>query len=75
MAQPHDASQPAEIAIIGVPTALGGHVAGMELTPAGLRELGLIERLQARPGLAGANLRDKCIGGAANALYRALTEP
>jgi arginase len=59
MAQPHDASQPAEIAIIGVPTALGGHVAGMELTPAGLRELGLIERLQARPGLAGANLRDE----------------
>jgi arginase len=31
----------------------------MELTPAGLRELGLIERLQARRGLAGARLRDE----------------
>jgi len=30
----------------------------MELTPTGLRELGLLERLAARPGLAGARLRD-----------------
>jgi arginase len=59
MSPTHDASQPAEIAIIGVPTALGGPVAGMELTPAGLRGLGLIERLQARPGLAGKILRDE----------------
>jgi arginase len=48
----------AEIAIVGVPTALGGHLSGMEQTPAGLRNLGLIERLRARPGLAGVTLRD-----------------
>lgn len=46
------------IAIVGVPTALGGHLPGMELTPAGLRDLGLLDRLRARPGLAGADLRD-----------------
>ncbi len=46
------------IAIVGVPTALGGHLSGMELTPAGLRELGLLDRLRARPELAGATLRD-----------------
>ncbi len=44
--------------ILGVPTALGGHLAGMEQTPQGMRELGLSERLQARPGLAGVELRD-----------------
>ena len=38
----------ASIALIGVPTALGGHLAGMELAPAGLRQLGLVERLRAR---------------------------
>jgi arginase len=58
MSPTHGAFEPTEIAIIGVPTALGGPLAGMELTPGGLRELGLIERLQARPGLVGAQLRD-----------------
>jgi arginase len=46
------------IVIVGVPTALGGHLPGMERTPAGLRDLGLLERLRAQPGLAGADLRD-----------------
>lgn len=46
------------IAIVGVPTALGGHLQGMELTPAGLRALGLLDRLGSRPGLAGVELRD-----------------
>ena len=48
----------AAIAVIGVPTALGGHLSGMEATPAGLRELGLLDRLRARPGLAGVDVRD-----------------
>lgn len=51
-------SQGTSIAIVGVPTALGGHLPGMELTPAGLRELGLLDRLRARPGLTGATFRD-----------------
>ncbi len=59
MNQAHDGSHPTEIAVVGIPTALGGHLAGMELTPAGLRELGLIERLQARPALGGTRLRDE----------------
>lgn len=46
------------IAIVGVPTALGGHLAGMERTPAGLRALGLIDKLRARPGLATAKVVD-----------------
>jgi arginase len=46
------------IVVVGVPTALGGHLPGMELAPAGLRGLGLIDRLRARPGLAGAEIRD-----------------
>src|SRR6187401_3406210 len=48
----------APIAIVGVPTALGGHLSGMEFTPAGLRALGLVDMLRAAPGLAGAELRD-----------------
>jgi arginase len=40
------------IVIVGVPTALGGHLSGMEATPAGLRDLGLLAALAARPGLA-----------------------
>ena len=48
----------AAIAVIGVPTALGGHLAGMETTPAGLRELGLLDRLRGRAGLAGVDVRD-----------------
>ena len=39
----------APIAIVGVPTALGGHLSGMEFTPAGLRALG-----SGRPAPGGA---------------------
>ncbi len=46
------------IAIVGVPTSLGGHLSGMELTPRGLRAAGLLERLRARPGLRAVELRD-----------------
>jgi arginase len=48
----------APIAIVGVPTALGGHLSGMELAPAGLRALGLVDMLRAAPGLTGADVRD-----------------
>jgi arginase len=48
----------ATIVLVGVPTALGGHAAGMERTPAGLRELGVIDALRAAPELAEATLRD-----------------
>ena len=37
------------IVLAGSPTALGGHFAGMERTPAELRRLGLAERLAADP--------------------------
>ena len=40
------------VAVVGVPTALGGHFAGMELSPAELRRLGLLDRL------AGIEIRD-----------------
>jgi arginase len=33
------------IVLLGVPTALGGHLAGMERTPADLRRMGFVERL------------------------------
>jgi arginase len=46
------------IVIVGVPTSLGGHLAGMERTPAGLRDLGLVEALRARPLLRDAEVRD-----------------
>jgi arginase len=46
------------IVIVGVPTSLGGHLAGMERTPTGLRDLGLVEALRARPLLADAEVRD-----------------
>ena len=46
------------IAIVGIPTSLGGHLAGMELTPHGLRSAGLVEVLRGRPLLADADLRD-----------------
>jgi arginase len=48
----------APITIVGVPTALGGHLSGMEFAPAGLRALGLVDMLQAAPGLAGVEVRD-----------------
>jgi arginase len=60
----HVPSPPGPIAIAGSPTALGGHFAGMERTPAELRRRGLLQRLAARPGLAGANWHD--VGDAAN---------
>jgi arginase len=46
------------IVIVGVPTALGGHLPGMEQTPRGLRDLGLVDGLRASESLAGAELRD-----------------
>jgi arginase len=52
------------IVIAGSPTALGGHFGGMERGPALLRELGLRDRLAARPGLAGTTWLDH--GDAAN---------
>ena len=52
------------IVIAGSPTALGGHFAGMERGPAELRGRGLLERLAARPGLAGMAWLDH--GDAAN---------
>lgn len=50
--------------ILGSPTALGGHVGGMERTPTALRGAGLIDRLRARPGLRDATLVD--VGDAMN---------
>jgi arginase len=52
------------IVLAGSPTALGGHLGGMERTPEALRRHGLIEALAARPGLAGVTWRDA--GDAAN---------
>ncbi|MGZ3587213.1 MAG: arginase family protein [Candidatus Limnocylindrales bacterium] len=46
------------IVLLGVPTALGGHREGMERSPAGLRELGLVQRLTHRPAPAGVELID-----------------
>ena len=46
------------IAILGSPTALGGHFAGMDKGPSALRAVNLIERLRARAGLAGMSLVD-----------------
>ena len=52
------------VVIVGSPTALGGHLAGMERTPAELRRHGLAARLAARPRLAGTDWTDA--GDAAN---------
>jgi arginase len=46
------------IVLVGVPTALGGHLPGMELTPRGLRDRGLARRLATRPGLPDVDIRD-----------------
>ena len=46
------------IAILGSPTALGGHFAGMDKGPGALRGVGLLDRLRARKGLSGASLID-----------------
>ena len=45
----------APIALVGVPTALGGHLSGMQLSPAGLRALGLVEMLRARPEMTNSH--------------------
>ena len=52
------------IALVGSPTALGGHFGGMERTPSELRRLGLLDRLRERPGLADEEIVDR--GDAAN---------
>ena len=49
---------PDPIVLVGSPTALGGHFDGMDRTPAEARRLGLLERLRAAPGLAGALVTD-----------------
>jgi len=49
---------PDSIVLVGSPTALGGHFDGMERTPAEARRLGLVDRLRAAPGLAGASVVD-----------------
>ena len=46
------------IVVVGVPTALGGHLSGMERTPGELRALGLLDSLAARPLLKRAAIRD-----------------
>lgn len=46
------------IAIVGSPTALGGHFGGMEHGPRLLRDAGLIDLLAGRPGLAGQTIVD-----------------
>lgn len=46
------------LAIIGSPTALGGHFAGMDRGPAALREAGLLDRLRSVPALDGVTLVD-----------------
>ena len=49
---------PVPIVLAGSPTSLGGHFGGMERSPAELRRFGLVDRLRAAPGLAGATLTD-----------------
>ena len=49
---------PGSIAIVGSPTALGGHFGGMEHGPRLLRDAGLIDLLAGRPGLAGRTIVD-----------------
>jgi len=54
-----DGSPPSShIAIVGSPTALGGHFAGMERGPAELRAAGLLDRLYDRPRLVDATFVD-----------------
>ncbi|MEZ0239510.1 MAG: arginase family protein [Chloroflexota bacterium] len=48
----------ASIAIVGSPTALGGHFGGMEHGPRLLRDAGLIDLLASRPGLTGQTIVD-----------------
>jgi arginase len=46
------------IVVVGVPTALGGHLGGMERSPRTMRELALLDRLRARLALADEALLD-----------------
>src|SRR5829696_788233 len=46
------------IAMVGSPTALGGHFPGMDKGPTALRTIGLLDRLRARKGLAGVAITD-----------------
>src|SRR5215210_1133188 len=46
------------IAMVGSPTALGGHFPGMDGGPQALRQMGFLDRLQARKGLAGMPIMD-----------------
>jgi arginase len=46
------------IAMVGSPTALGGHFPGMDKGPNSLRSMGLIDRLRARRGLADVAIVD-----------------
>jgi arginase len=48
----------APIVVVGVPTALGGHLAGMEKAPETMRRAGLLEKVRERPGLARVQVRD-----------------
>lgn len=48
----------ATVVIVGSPTALGGHFAGMDRGPAELRQAGLWKLLAARPGLIGTTWLD-----------------
>ena len=64
MTEPGPAPDPARpaprgrVAIVGSPTALGGHEGGMERTPGALRGLGLLDRLHGRPELVGIDWAD-----------------
>jgi arginase len=53
-----DSAAMSTLAIIGSPTALGGHFSGMERGPAALRAAGLVDRLHAVPALAAATIVD-----------------
>lgn len=46
------------IAIVGSPTALGGHFAGMDKSPTALRATNVVDRIRARPGLSGMTFTD-----------------
>jgi arginase len=46
------------IAMIGSPTALGGHFPGMDKGPSLLRSMGLLDRIRARKALADAPITD-----------------
>jgi arginase len=54
----HAAPMRDTIVVVGVPTALGGHLGGMEQAPSEMRRLGLLERLAERPELRAATIRD-----------------